>query len=177
MTFKPPNDCPVCASKLVIRELACDHCETTINGRFDTTRLGSLNDEQLTFVEVFIRARGNIKEVERELGISYPTVRNKLEQIISAFDRIKIREIDSKHSHTTNSNNSIETKNNNSKQTQSSLRDRSETNNLKRSDVLNGDEALKRRDTIKKKKQDVLQSLDEGLIDVEEALEQLKRLS
>jgi hypothetical protein len=80
-----PQQCPVCQSKLTVQELKCDHCSTTIRGNFETTRLASLNEEQLKFVETFIKLRGNIREMERELGISYPTVRNRLEQVIEAL--------------------------------------------------------------------------------------------
>jgi hypothetical protein len=81
MRFPIPQQCPVCQSTLIVQELKCDHCETLIKGRFETTRLASLNEEQLKFVEIFVKVRGSIKEMERELGISYPTVRNRLEQV------------------------------------------------------------------------------------------------
>ncbi|WP_025029047.1 DUF2089 domain-containing protein [Caldalkalibacillus mannanilyticus] len=85
MSYPVPSSCPVCQSKLVIQELHCDHCDTTLQGRFEASRLSHLNTEQLHFVEIFLKARGNIKEVERELGISYPTVRNRLEQVVEAL--------------------------------------------------------------------------------------------
>jgi hypothetical protein len=85
MNYPIPQACPVCQSKLIIQELHCHHCETTIKGSFEASRLVSLTSEQLSFVEVFLKARGNIKEVERELSISYPTVRNRLEQVVEAL--------------------------------------------------------------------------------------------
>ncbi|WP_091224915.1 DUF2089 domain-containing protein [Paenibacillus sp. BC26] len=85
LKYPPPQQCPVCENKLTIQELKCDHCHTTIKGSFESTRLASLNDEQLRFVEVFLKVRGNIREMEKELSISYPTVRNRLDHIVEAL--------------------------------------------------------------------------------------------
>jgi len=77
--------CPVCEENMSITELKCNHCQTTIKGKFTQGKFSNLSADQLKFVEVFIRSRGNIKEVEREMGISYPTVRNKLDEVIAAL--------------------------------------------------------------------------------------------
>ncbi|WP_427340684.1 DUF2089 domain-containing protein [Caloranaerobacter sp. DY30410] len=77
--------CPVCSNELDVTKLHCDYCNTTIEGKFSLCKFCKLNDEQKYFVEVFIKNRGNIKEIEKELGISYPTVRNKLENVIEAL--------------------------------------------------------------------------------------------
>ncbi len=77
--------CPVCDENMYITELTCSHCQTTIRGKFEQDKFSRLTPDQLKFVEVFIRSRGNIKEVEREMGISYPTVRNKLDEVIAAL--------------------------------------------------------------------------------------------
>lgn len=74
--------CPVCEGDLKAVRLKCDCCGTVIENSFDFPDLLKLTREQMEFVEVFIRSRGNIKDVERELGISYPTVRAKLDQVI-----------------------------------------------------------------------------------------------
>jgi hypothetical protein len=66
-------------------KLTCTHCTTEITGEFQTCKFCQLPTEQLEFAEVFIKCRGNIKEVEKELGISYPTVRNRLEMVIQAL--------------------------------------------------------------------------------------------
>lgn len=79
------TDCPVCAQKLTVTQLKCSHCQTTIENSFELSRLASLNKDQLHFVETFLICRGNIKEVEKELGISYPTVRGKLNDIVQAL--------------------------------------------------------------------------------------------
>jgi hypothetical protein len=75
--------CPACHETMEITELTCPNCETQLKGTFKTSGLNRLAKEQLHFVEIFIKCRGNIKEVERELKISYPTVRSRLEQVIS----------------------------------------------------------------------------------------------
>ena len=77
--------CPVCNGKIVITTLKCVDCETEIRGNFELDDFFKLSDEQLIFVKTFIRNRGNIKEVEKELGISYPTVRNKLDEVIESM--------------------------------------------------------------------------------------------
>ncbi len=77
--------CPVCQENMEIAEIKCNDCDTTIRGRFFLDKFSRLDPEQHDFVEVFIRSRGNIKEVEREMGISYPTVRNKLDEVIEAL--------------------------------------------------------------------------------------------
>jgi hypothetical protein len=77
--------CPVCAQQLHVVRLECDSCGTRLEGSFSLGRFHALAPEQLEFLEVFIRARGNFKDVERELGISYPTVRSRLDAVIRAL--------------------------------------------------------------------------------------------
>jgi len=77
--------CPVCGDALEVVRLECGRCHTAIEGRFSLSRLSRLSDEQLQFVDTFLRVRGNIREMERELGISYPTVRNRLDGILQAM--------------------------------------------------------------------------------------------
>lgn len=74
--------CPVCNSELTVARLKCDSCDTVIENNFRLSKFDYLSDEELYFTETFIRCRGNIKEVEKELGISYPTVRSKLDAVI-----------------------------------------------------------------------------------------------
>lgn len=85
MANKLIGRCPVCGENLHITKLECCNCHTSISGNFQQDKFSRLNEDQLKFVEVFIRSRGNIKEVEREMGISYPTVRNKLDEVIEAL--------------------------------------------------------------------------------------------
>lgn len=74
--------CPVCNNELTVARLKCDSCDTVIENNFSLSKFDYLSDEELYFTETFIRCRGNIKEVEKELGISYPTVRSKLDAVI-----------------------------------------------------------------------------------------------
>jgi len=80
-----PGTCPVCGSRFEVRRLYCPECDTALEGRFSLCKFCYLNTEQREFIETFVRCRGNIKEVERELGVSYPTVRNRLDAAISAL--------------------------------------------------------------------------------------------
>lgn len=78
------HDCPVCGSELRVKVLACPSCRTKIEGDFSPpeSRLFSLAREDLEFVEIFIQSRGSIKEMEKALGVSYPTVRGMLDSVI-----------------------------------------------------------------------------------------------
>lgn len=80
-----PGRCPVCESAMDVARLQCPDCGTSVEGRFQLCKFCSLPREQQQFIEVFIKCRGNIREVERELGISYPTVRGRLDQVIGAL--------------------------------------------------------------------------------------------
>lgn len=73
--------CPVCMEEMKIMKLKCNHCNTIIENEFSISKFDRLSKEQLNFVEVFLACRGNIKDVEKQLGISYPTVRGKLDEI------------------------------------------------------------------------------------------------
>lgn len=77
--------CPVCGAGLEVTETQCPSCHTTISGHFDLCKFCKLPPDQRSFAEVFIKNRGNIREVEKELGISYPTVRGRLESLIKAL--------------------------------------------------------------------------------------------
>jgi hypothetical protein len=85
VTYKILCKCPVCSSKLKVTRLKCDECNTLVENKFELSKFDYLNSEQLYFIEVFLKSRGNIKDVEKELGISYPTVRAKLDEVIIAL--------------------------------------------------------------------------------------------
>jgi hypothetical protein len=84
-----PNEvigtCPICAEELAVTRLHCSHCGTTLDGDFSVGRFGRLSREQLALLERFLRSRGNLRDMERELGISYPTVRNRVEALVRAL--------------------------------------------------------------------------------------------
>lgn len=99
MAYPLISDCPVCSKQLRITRLQCTHCHTTIENEFELSNFATLSKEQLSFIETFLKCRGNIKEVEKELGISYPTVRGKLDDIISSLGYSttkKVEKIDQK---------------------------------------------------------------------------------
>ena len=77
--------CPVCANELAVTRLRCSSCGTTLEGEFSVGRFGRLNRDKLTLLESFLRSRGNLREMERELGISYPTVRARVEALVRAL--------------------------------------------------------------------------------------------
>jgi hypothetical protein len=77
--------CPVCSNELTITRLHCGSCGTTLEGDFSVGRFGRLNRDQLALLESFLRSRGNLREMERELGISYPTVRARVEALVRAL--------------------------------------------------------------------------------------------
>ena len=77
--------CPVCAGELTIARLHCRSCGTALEGEFGVGRFGRLDREQLSLLESFLRSRGNLKEMERELGISYPTVRGRVDALIRSL--------------------------------------------------------------------------------------------
>lgn len=83
--YPVPGQCPVCGNGMMVTELSCPECDTAIKGRFTLGRLALLSSEQLEFVEVFLRCDGKIKRVEEELGVSYPTVRSRLNEIITTM--------------------------------------------------------------------------------------------
>lgn len=77
--------CPVCGGELTVTRLHCQTCDTALEGRFRLGRFQRLSAEQLAFLEVFVKNRGIIKDVEAELGISYPTVRARLDEALRAM--------------------------------------------------------------------------------------------
>jgi len=77
--------CPVCTKELSVTRLHCRSCGTSLEGDFSVGRFGRLNREQLALLESFLRSRGNLREMERELGISYPTVRGRVEALVRAL--------------------------------------------------------------------------------------------
>ena len=79
------STCPVCSGELAVTRLHCRSCGTTLEGEFSVGRFGRLTREQLVLLESFLRSRGNLRDMERELGISYPTVRSRVEALIRAL--------------------------------------------------------------------------------------------
>ena len=79
------STCPVCSNELAVTRLHCGSCGTTLEGDFSVGRFGRLSRDQLALLESFLRSRGNLRDMERELGISYPTVRSRVEQLVRSL--------------------------------------------------------------------------------------------
>ena len=83
--YPVPTECPVCHDDLLVTRLVCRNCGTGLEGRFTMERLFQLTSEQLHVVELFLRCEGKINRMQEELGLSYPTVRNRLVEVIRAL--------------------------------------------------------------------------------------------
>jgi len=79
------STCPVCQAELAVTRLNCRACGTSIEGEFSVGRFARLSREQLALLESFLRTRGNLRELERELGVSYPTVRARVDALVRAL--------------------------------------------------------------------------------------------
>jgi hypothetical protein len=78
-----PRKCPSCSSPLVVTQLSCTRCETNVVGLYEINPFLRLSNENLQFLETFIRKRGNVKEMERLSGESYWVIRRKLDDVIT----------------------------------------------------------------------------------------------
>lgn len=83
--YPVPTQCPVCHDELLVTRLSCRNCGTSLEGQFTMSRLFQLTPEQIHFVELFLRCEGKLNRVQEELGLSYPTVRSRLEEVIHAL--------------------------------------------------------------------------------------------
>ncbi len=80
-----PVRCPACEGPLSVKVLGCEACGTEVHGLFLPNEFALLPKEHLDFLRLFVKTRGNLKEVERLLGISYPTVRARLDALLKAL--------------------------------------------------------------------------------------------
>jgi hypothetical protein len=80
-----PTLCPICQSELTVARLHCSSCDTSIEGQFAAGHFSNLTPEQMQFVFTFVRCEGKINRMEQELGVSYPTIRNRLHEVIRAL--------------------------------------------------------------------------------------------
>lgn len=86
MVMRPvPVRCPACEAPLAVKALFCPSCGTEVHGRFQLNEFALLSKDHLDFLRLFVKARGNLKEVERILGVSYPTVRARLDALLKAL--------------------------------------------------------------------------------------------
>lgn len=82
-TRRPPSSCPVCSSKLAVTRLTCPSCDTELSGAFASCEFCALTDEDRDVLRVFLASRGNMKELERHLGVSYPTARARFDAMLA----------------------------------------------------------------------------------------------
>lgn len=79
---RPPLNCPVCNERLALTRLSCPACDTELSGGFATCEFCVLSDEDRDVLRVFLASRGNMKELERHLGVSYPTARARFDALL-----------------------------------------------------------------------------------------------
>jgi hypothetical protein len=79
---RAPRDCPVCSERLRVTRLGCDACGTGISGDFEQCEFCALDSSDRDVLRVFLSSRGNIKELERHLGVSYPTARARFDDLL-----------------------------------------------------------------------------------------------
>ncbi len=81
-THRPPTTCPVCSDSLITLRLGCASCGTEVSGHFDSCRFCRLDQSDMDLLEVFLRSRGNIRDVQGHLEVSYPTARARLVEVL-----------------------------------------------------------------------------------------------
>ena len=92
LTHRPPTTCPVCSDSLITLRLGCPSCGTEVSGHFETCRFCRLSAPDLEILEVFLRSRGNVRDVQAHLEVSYPTARARLVELL---DRLGLGEVPS----------------------------------------------------------------------------------
>src|SRR5439155_18314776 len=84
--IRPVNqDCPYCVSPMVVSRMSCGRCEIAVEATFPMSRLGGLPVEHQRFIEMFVLAGGNLKEIAEQVGVSYPTIRSRLDKVIESL--------------------------------------------------------------------------------------------
>ena len=80
-----PSQCPICGGEVIVTRINCQSCDTSIEGRFSSRSFSQLTPKQMDFVETFVRLEGKITRMEKELKLSYPTIRKLLHDVIRAL--------------------------------------------------------------------------------------------
>ena len=88
MEIPVPGSCQICGEHLIIERVACDTCGCAVEGDFTLPRLARLSLEEQKFIEILVTLSGNLKNVASTLGVSYPTVRNRLDNVIASLDAL-----------------------------------------------------------------------------------------
>jgi hypothetical protein len=86
VTRHAPRGCPVCGERLALTRLSCPDCETELSGVFEACEFCSLDAEDRDMLRVFLRSRGNMKDLERHLEVSYPTARARFDKLLQRLD-------------------------------------------------------------------------------------------
>jgi hypothetical protein len=81
-----PRSCPVCGERLALTRLSCPGCETELSGVFEACEFCSLDTDEREMLRVFLSSRGNMKDLERHLNVSYPTARARFEKLLRRLD-------------------------------------------------------------------------------------------
>jgi len=89
MNKKLPLQCPSCANKLSVTSLTCEECETTVTGTYSMPLLARLSNEDQLFVLEFLKSSGSIKEMASQAQVSYPTMRNRLDDLIDTIKKME----------------------------------------------------------------------------------------
>jgi hypothetical protein len=82
LEHRAPSDCPVCGAQLAIIRLGCTSCGSELAGVFRSCEFCALNDKEIDMLRVFLSSRGNLREVEKHLGVSYPTARLRFAELL-----------------------------------------------------------------------------------------------
>lgn len=80
--------CPSCGAEMVIKRLACTKCDTVVEGTFTLGPLSRLSEEAADFIVMFVRNKGNMRNVSKELGVSYPTARKLLFKVVEELESV-----------------------------------------------------------------------------------------
>jgi hypothetical protein len=83
-----PRICPSCQSQLKVKSLTCENCLTEVNGLYELPAISRLNPDEQDFMLQFVLCSGSLKEMAKHLGLSYPTVRNRLDDIINQLQQL-----------------------------------------------------------------------------------------
>lgn len=82
---KLPASCPICGGQIIVTSFHCRECDTSIEGNFNFHSFAQLSQQDLDFIETFMRCEGKINRMEKEMNLSYPTIRNRLHEVIRAL--------------------------------------------------------------------------------------------
>ena len=89
-SHQPPRDCPVCGSRLMLSRLGCQSCGTELSGLFEPCEFCGLAEEDRDLLRVFLASRGNMKDLERHLGVSYPTARARFDALLERLGLVTV---------------------------------------------------------------------------------------